>query len=182
MCVKPSKLQKINVPKVYLDGSSIELVSHYKYLGLTMCSNDKDDEAIASQIRGLYCRGNALIKHFKYCSENVKSQLFKTYCSSFYCSHLWSNCSTESLRRLKVAHNRIFRVLMGLEHRVSMSFMFIYHKVSHSSIILRNAMCGFIDRINNSDNHLISTVVSSNSFIDSKMSKQWNNSLNVMDM
>ena len=81
MCVKPRYMKNLSVPSVVLNGKNIELVSHYKYLGITICDNRQDDEAVASQIRGLYSRGNALIKHFRYCSDDVKTLLFKTYCS-----------------------------------------------------------------------------------------------------
>ena len=112
-----------------------------------MCSSNKDDDAISCQIRGLYARGNVLVKHFSFCSDDVKSILFKTFCSSFYCCHLWSNGAVESRRRLKVAHNRVFRVLMKLEHRISMSHTFLVYNVMHSNIIMRNSMYGFIQRI-----------------------------------
>ena len=109
MCFNTGKA--FGVPKVFLNGKPIELVSKYKYLGLSICDNRKDDEAVSSQIRSLYCRGNLIIKHFKFCSDNAKILLFKAFCSSFYCSHLWGNCSYESSRKLKVAYNRILEFL-----------------------------------------------------------------------
>ena len=182
MCISSKECSTINVPKVFLNGNCIELVSKYKYLGLMICNNIADDEAISSQIRSLYARGNVLIKHFNFCSDDVKSLLFKTFCSSLYCCHLWCKCSTESRRRIKVAHNRVFRVLMKLEHRVSMSHTFLLYNIMHSDVIIRNAMNGFVSRINASDNVLIFTIINSTYYIYSKMYQHWYSALNVINM
>ena len=182
MCIKPKQLKNLHVPMVHLNGSCLDLVHKYKYLGHIMCNDNKDEEAISSQIRAIYSRGNAIIKHFKYCSEDTKSLLFKTFCSTFYCCHLWSNCSVLSRERIKVAHNRIFRILMKLDHRVSMSYVFLKHKISHSNVIFRTAMNGFIRRIYISDNALIATIVNSNYFTYSTMMQFWCNSLEVMKL
>ena len=42
-------------------------------------------------MRSIYARPNALIRNFKHCSEEVKSLLFKTYCTGFYCILIVSN-------------------------------------------------------------------------------------------
>ena len=55
-----------------------------------------------------------LIRNFKTCSNEVKCHLFKTFCSNIYCSTLWCRFTDESMRRLKVAYNRIFRILIFL--------------------------------------------------------------------
>ena len=57
---------------VHLNGSCLDLVQKYKYLGHIMCNDNKDEEAISSQIRVIYSRGNAIIKHFKYSVSQKK--------------------------------------------------------------------------------------------------------------
>ena len=99
------------------------------------------------------------------------------YCSSFYCCHLWSNSSADSRNRMKVAHNRIFRVSMNLEHRVIILHNFILHNVHHSNIIVRNCINGFMDRICMSSNLLLVTILNSNFYNDCMLSKYWCNTL-----
>ena len=176
MCMYP-KGMKINTPKISLNGRNIDLVSDYKYLGVIICNSGKDDAAIAAQIRGLYTRGNILIKNFKSCSDEVKCQLFKTYCSSFYCCQLWSDFNMESSRRLRVAYNRIFRILMKLEKRISMSTTFIEHHVLHSDVIQRKAMFSCMDRISNSDNVILQAIVNSSHYFNSSIFKRWSRNL-----
>ena len=173
MCIMPKSKFISNVPRVYLNGRKIDLVDKYKYLGMIICDVNKDDEAIASQIRGLYSRGNVIIKNFSNCTEEVKCLLFKAFCCNFYCCHLWSNCTKESRRRLKVAHNRVFRNLMKLRGRTSMSQSFMKYNVSHSDVIIRKSILGFMKRITSSNNDLVCTLVNSNHYFNSSLFKYW---------
>ena len=87
---------------------------------LVLMSDDmKDDIDINRHIRGLYTMGNMIIKCFTHCSDPVKILLFKSYCSSMYCSQLWSNFSNPVSRKIKTSFNRVFRILMSLDHRAS---------------------------------------------------------------
>ena len=177
MCIKPKSYSKMNVPQIFLNNRCIDLVHEYKYLGVLICDNMQDDGAINTQIRNLYARGNTLIKHFKCCTDNVKCALFKSYCSAFYCCQLWCNYSSETARRFKVAYNRIFRVLMGLEKRVSMSKVFITSRILHSSVILRKAYFSCMNRVNSSSNILIQAIINSSHYLSSPIFVNWVNKL-----
>ena len=61
-----------------------------------------------------------IISKFRNCSETVKCRLYQYLCSTIYCSSIWSGFTVESMRLLKIAYNRIFRILMHLNHRSSM--------------------------------------------------------------
>ena len=53
------------------------------------------------------------------CTETLRISLFKSYCSSLYTSSLWCNYRSESLRKLCVAYNNVFRKMTFLprDHR-----------------------------------------------------------------
>ena len=57
-------------------------------------SNGQDDD-ILRQMRNLYIRSNKLLRTFHYCSSDVKLELFKSYCTSFYCCYL---CDAAAVR------------------------------------------------------------------------------------
>ena len=177
MCIKPKKLKNMLLPIVHLNGIPLKYVSSQKYLGVKMCDSQRDDDDIIQQLRGVYTRGNMLIKNFSQCSVDVKCQLFKSYCSSFYCSQLWHSYSTESIRRLKVAYNRIFRILLKLEQRVSISHSFIVNNVDHFDVLMRKNIEGFSCRVSCSKNELVNTVVHSFYFLKSKIYTCWGNKL-----
>ena len=173
MCIKSKSVPMLKVPNVFLNGHCIKLVNEYKYLGVIMSDNCKDDLDINKQMRSLYARGNSLIKNFKKCSDEVKCQLFKTYCNSLYSCQLWCSFNLGSLNRIRVAYNRIFRILMGLKHRVSMSQIFLELGIQHFDIIIRKSIVGFIKRLELSDNVLIKTIVNSSFYMHSNMFKFW---------
>ena len=74
---------------------------------------DDDDMAIGNVNR--YAQGNALIST-KVLTEIVRmsSALFKSNRSSLYTSALWYNYRSESLRKLCIAYNNVFRKITFL--------------------------------------------------------------------
>ena len=87
VAVQPRK-RKLFCPNVTLDNNVLENVNQTKYLGFMSNSNAQDDEDMLKQMRNLYIRSNKLLCTFHYCSTDVKLELFKSYCTSFYCPGL----------------------------------------------------------------------------------------------
>ena len=46
--------------------------------------NSQDDDDILRQMHTLYIRSNKLLPTFHYCSIDVKLELFRSFCTSFY--------------------------------------------------------------------------------------------------
>ena len=93
----------------------------YKYLGHCINDNDmtrKHNKVCAPQ-------GNALIRKFYMCTENVKIALFKSYCTTLYTSILWCKYRRKSLQKLCVAYKNIFRKLTHKARDCSASHMFV---------------------------------------------------------
>ena len=95
-----------------------------------------------------------VIRYFRQCSDAVKYQLFQSFCTSFYCASLWSSYNIETLKRLNVAYNRIFRTLMRLQQRARMSENFIRRGIDPFKIFNRKLVCSFRTRIMQSNNVL----------------------------
>ena len=173
MCVKPKCFKQLVPPEILLNGKPLKYVHRQKYLGIIVDEDQRDDCDMNNQLRNLYARGNLIIKNFKNCSVEIKCLLFKAYCTNIYCCQLWHSFNKESLRRLKVAYNRIFRILFGLEHRTSMSAAFIEHDVAHFNVLLRKTIYGFKCRLLKSSNFLIQTVFNAMFFTRSKLFNTW---------
>ena len=165
------------VPSIFLNGHDIRLVEEHKYLGVIISMSLKDDADMSKVICGLYARGNSIIRSFSKCSIDVKSQLFKSYCSNFYGSHLWCNFNINSLNRIKVAYNRVFRILMALHHRISMSFTFLNYGIDHFNVIYRKSITGFIKRVESSCNGMVAEIISSCFYTSSSLYKHWLNTI-----
>ena len=179
MCIKPVCLKVVIEPRLVLSNNVLKYVSSYKYLGITICNDKKDDVEIAKQCRNLYARGNTVIRNFKQCSEEIKCRLFKSYCTGFYCSPLWITHSSESLRRIHVAFNRIFRILLNLESRQSMSSAFVSRGLNPFTVVIRKSVFSFKQRLLVSNNLIVKSITDSMYFISCLTTKSWNRSLYI---
>ena len=179
MSVKPAYFKSITDPTMYLSNCTLKYVAKYKYLGVIICDTMKDDDEIGKQCRNLYARGNTVIRNFKNCSD-VKCLLLRSYCTSFYCCLLWSDFSKESLRRIKVAYNRIFRVLLNLERRLSMSSAFVCRGLDAFIVALRKSILSLKQRLLVSSNSIINTITDSLYFMSCSTTSYWNNSLYML--
>ena len=174
MCIRPSIFKSDFKPVFVLPGKVLKNVDSNKYLGVQIESNQKDDASMNAQRVNMYCRGNIIIRKFKHCSDNVKTQLFQSYCTNFYCAPLWCNYSAESFRQVKVAYNKIFRNLLGLDRRTSMSAAFVTRHLNPFIVILRKLIVSFRARILRSENSIIETVTNSLYFTFSTLTGRWN--------
>ena len=86
MCFKPSTI-KFTRPWFFPAGMKIPIVIHCKYLGVKVSEHNSDND-LTRQMRKFYANANMLIGKFSKSSVNIKCYLFKTYCSTVYCSAL----------------------------------------------------------------------------------------------
>ncbi len=173
MSILPRELKEIYTPVFYLHESRISQVHNERYLGVVISDSQNDDEAILKEMRSLYCRGNIVLKKFKNCSENVKVQLFKSYCTSFYCSALWTSFKNSSLKSMKVAFNNIFRLLFGVSRRESVSQNLLVRGIPCFNVIRRKQVFSLYSRVLTSSNIPIQTMCESTFFISSSIFKKW---------
>ncbi len=150
MCLKP------NGSIVY--DNEIKVVSKEEYLGVFLTDDCSDDEDVTRQMRSIYARGNALIRNFKHCSDEVKSLLFKTYCTGFYCSPLWSSYKGKTYTKIKVAYNNIFRIFMGLHGQISISKTMIDANIDPFKVVMRKCIVGLSKRLDCCDNVIVNTL------------------------
>ena len=57
-------------------------------------------------MRKYYANANMLLRKFSYCSPDVKCCMFKSYCSTMYCSSIWFDSTVTSMRKLKFLQQR----------------------------------------------------------------------------
>jgi hypothetical protein len=173
MCIKPKFLKDIHVPDIMLNGRSLKFLSEHKYLGCIITNDFKDDKDIERQMRYVYSTGNSIIRNFKHCTDEVKLQLFKTFCSNFYCCQLWSNYKVSTYNKLRVAFNNVFRSLLKLKRDCSISAYMVNNHVNSFYGLLRKQIYGFTLRLRNSTNILVDTIVNATAFNDNCMNVTW---------
>ena len=114
LCFKPTSI-KFERPCFYLGEKIIPKVTQCKYLGVIISDHNCDAD-LKRQMRKFYNNANMLIRKFFKCSVDVKCYLFKTYCSTMYCSAMWFDTTKYAMKKIKVAYNNsLRRLLLGYE-------------------------------------------------------------------
>ena len=128
-------LKNVHVPEFEINNTAIDRVSMYTYLG--HCINDElsDDDDMTRQRNKIYAQGNALIRKFYMCTENVKLALFKSYCTTLYTSTLWYK-----YRQLPTCKMLIRRNVYGFMLNVQKSNNLILNSIVHCDILFTSPL------------------------------------------
>ena len=105
--------------------------------------------------------------------------MFKSYCSSLYTSSLWCNYRSESLRKLCVAYNNVFRKITFLPRDCSASLMFATRDLPTCKILIRKHAYMFMKSVAESRNVILHSIVRSDSLFTSPLWQHWRNLLYV---
>lgn len=146
-----------NVPTIRLNGSPLNRVDRFKYLGHLVTSDLKDDADIERERRALSVRANMIARRFARCSRDVKITLFRAFCTSFYTSSLWVNYTLKQYNALRVQYNNAFRVLLRLPRFCSASGMFAEARVDCFHTIMRKRCTSLVRRVRSSRNGILMT-------------------------
>lgn len=164
MCILPKALKDLRVPNVKLKDSNLKWVETKKYLGVLFTSDTKDNKDVQREVCNIYRRGNIMVRKFRNCNVNIKLDLFRSYCSQFYCSALWCNYAKESMNKLKVAYNNTFRALFNIRGYASMSTIFVNVGINPVEVLMRKSMYSLKSRISRCQNDILQVVFSSSFF------------------
>ena len=159
----PKELKHLKTPTIYLKQEPLKWVSGHKYLRVLFGNTLKDDVDIDRQVKSVYIRGNTLVRKFRKCSKEVKVQLFKSYCSNMYASHLWCEYSTASYKRICVGYNNLYQTLLNIRRGDHESKSYVERSVPCFKQLLRSSMFRFYSM--HSMNGLVNSILNSCYFI-----------------
>jgi len=129
-------------------------------------------------MKAVYAKGNILIRKFSLCSDEVKTQLFTSFCSNMYCSALWSHYKASSHKNVIVGYNNVYRYLLKVKGPCSISQLFLTNGVNTFKILFRKSVYSLLSRASASFNILVKTIVNSTYFIfESDLFKKWQSCL-----
>ena len=123
--------------------------------------NVQDDDDMLRQMRTLYIRSNNLLRTFYHCSIDVKLELFRSFCTSFYCCYLLTAYNESTFSKLRVAFNNAYRRALILPWRFSASAMYANFGIQNFESVIRKSTLGFTQRLAKSTNSLIMAIESS---------------------
>ena len=153
---KEDKNQKF--PSFTLSNGTLDVVNKVRYLGHIISDDLCDDDDLKRQYCKLYGQANMLARKFHMCTDDVKVSLFRAYCTPLYTAHLWCNYSAAKMKKLHVAYNDAFRILLKVPRWTSASHMFVTNNVPTLHALLRNLMYKFTCRLLESKNKIISAI------------------------
>ena len=175
MCFSIDSKFQSYTPTVHLNSQPLKWLSEHCYLGVILSNSLRDDFDIKRQSRAIYACGNVLIRKFRQCSKSVKCSLFQAYCTSFYCVQLWCNYSASSYKKVNVAYHNVFRYLIGVKGRHSISNLLVQNSVSGFNQVVRNLVHGLRKRLLSCGNSLVANILGSVfDLYGSKLASHWN--------
>ena len=164
-CFFKSKMNRLcdNVP-VVLSGNNIDFVHETKYLGVIINSSMKT--------RTFYAQTNMLLRNFRYCTNDVKCTLFKSFCANMYCCPLWFNSISSTIKKLKTSYNSALRNLLLIKKPYSASTI-VAHGIPSFYELLRTSIYRFADRVSKNSNSIIMACMTPIVYIHSPIRQWW---------
>lgn len=148
----------IEMPPIKLNGSPLERVEIFKYLGHFVTPTLKDDADIERERRALSVRANMIIRRFARCSKDVKLTLFRAYCTTMYTCSLWTDYTQKSYNALRVQFNNAFRMLLALPRYCSASTMFAEARVDCFHATMRKRGASLVRRVRGGANTMLAAL------------------------
>ena len=115
-----------------------------------------------------------LKRRFHYCSNAVKVNLFRAYCTPLYTAPLWAKCKKSSMDKLQVAYNDCLRILLRQPRWCSASELFCTSGVSTFHALLRTLMYKFMCRLHVTKNTVVKVLVDPSASDTRYTSALWN--------
>ena len=82
---------------------------------------------------------NTLLRTLNHCSIDVKLELFRSFCTSFYCCYLWTAYKKSTFNKIRVAFNNAYRRVLGLPWRSSTSAMYANFGIQNFEAVIRKS-------------------------------------------
>ena len=76
---------------------------------------------VCRQTSKFYAQANTLLRNFCYCSDDVKCMLFRSFCTNMYCSPLWFNSTSSSIKKLTASYNGALRRLLLIKTHIALA-------------------------------------------------------------
>ena len=143
---KPKRF-KLHCPTMTLNSVPMEYITDVKYLGFMFTSDSKDDVDMQKQLRTFYARSNTILRQFAKCDESVKLELFRSFCTCYYCPYLWLDMTKHSTMKLRVAYNNAHRKILKLHMRCNASQMYVDNNLLNFEALIRIRTNTFISRL-----------------------------------
>ena len=138
-----------------------------------------DDCDIERELRSMSIRGNIILRKFRFCDDETKCYLFRSFFYQIYTCSLWSRYKKSTLNRLRVCYNSVMRKLLGLPPWERASPMFFNLNVRSFQATYRVLTYSLLCRLDTSLNGVICSIRRSDASVNSHIRQCWRELLYV---
>ena len=171
MVIRAKEFTNFDFLPILLNGKPLKFCKSIKYLGHVITDTLEDNDDVMRQTASIYARGNMIINTFKFCTDEVKCNLYKTYISNFYTTQLWCNYTKAVYHKFKMAYNNTFRMFFNLDRLCSVSGEMNQRSIGTCNEIQHKLMCSLYRRIFQSGNDLMVALLNSDIVIENVLFK-----------
>ena len=96
-----------DITNVVLSGNNIDYMHKTKYLGVLLCSDMKTSIDVCRQTSKFNAQANTLLRSFAIVQTMKNVYCFVHFAPTLYCSPLWFNSTSSSIKKLKTSYDTI---------------------------------------------------------------------------
>ncbi len=121
----PNKISKVNQINIVMNGTDVENVKSFKYLGITIDANLKWNEQVNNICRKV-CNSLGIMRRIKpFVPRKSLITIYNTMILPHidYAIIIWSNCSVSSIDKIQKLQNAAMRIILGVPFRTHVNDM-----------------------------------------------------------
>lgn len=143
--------QYIDMPHLQLNGETLHIQRNAYHLGHPIGNDNVNKIACNNAIRDIVWRTNYVMTKFGSCTSDIRSFMFRTYCTSFYGSPLW-HLSSPNINGFYVAWRKCVRKIWNVSPRTHCRLVKHLDESNGVQCDLMSRFLSFYDSVSNSNN------------------------------
>ena len=139
------------MPQLHINGETLQVQKYACHLGHPIGNENVNKIACNNALRDIVWRTNYVMTKFGSCTADIRSFMFRTYCTSFYGSPLW-RLSSPDINGLYVTWRKCVRKIWNVSPRTHCRLL--RHLVESNGVQydLMSRFLSFYDSISKSNN------------------------------
>ena len=142
-----------NVKPLFFNGIQLNIQYNAVHLGHSI-GKDCNNTMVNTAVKDLVWRTNNLFSRFSFCSSNFRSDLFRTYCNSYYDCPLWC-LNSKGIQRFYISWRQCVRKVWKVPRRTHCTILKHLYGSEDVQVTLLRRFLGFYNNIVKSNNSYV---------------------------
>ena len=114
-----------------------------------------------------------VVRNFNKCTNEVKCNLFNSFCTTSYGLPLVMKARISDIKRLKVCYNNSVRKLFGVSRQESVSTACVHLGLPSFDVMRRKGVVSLLQRLKSSNNSIVKSLINFQYFQTTFMFFKW---------